>query len=157
LKDGHPHICLYRPEIPQNTGNIARLAAATHSRLHLIQPTGFSLNDRNLLRSGLDYWPYLDLEIHASFDEFKKIYPHNMAFFSKFAKKTYDFLDPASKILVFGQETSGLPKKFHDLYPENFYRVPIDNEHVRSLNVSNTVAIIVYHYLKNIKNLSNFL
>ena len=74
MKSEHLHICLYKPEIPQNTGNIGRLAAATQCRLHLVKPFGFHADDKNLLRPGLDYWPYLDLEIHNNFEQFEKLF-----------------------------------------------------------------------------------
>ena len=84
MKKNHLHICLFRPEIPQNTGNIGRLAAALQFRLHLIKPLGFSTDDKNLRRAGLDYWPYLDLEIHESFDDFMQNFsPEEIAFFQR--------------------------------------------------------------------------
>ena len=78
---GHPEICLFQPEIPQNTGNIGRLVAATGSRLHIVTPCGFSLKDKNLRRAGLDYWPFLDLEIHSSIDELLQRHEGRIAFF----------------------------------------------------------------------------
>jgi tRNA (cytidine/uridine-2'-O-)-methyltransferase len=145
---GHPHICLYRPEIPQNTGTTGRLVAATQSRLHIIRPCGFSLDDRNLKRAGLDYWPYLDLEIHDSFNEFtKSLPPKKMAFFSKKAVKPYWKMPSDINTLVFGQETKGLPQEFHEKYSDQFYSIPIYHPNVRSLNLASAVSIVTYYLL----------
>jgi tRNA (cytidine/uridine-2'-O-)-methyltransferase len=144
----HPQICLFQPEIPQNTGNIGRLAAATQSRLHLVKPFGFDANERNLLRPGLDYWPYLDLEIHDHLDELLAQFPiSQVAFFSKSAEKTYLELPVDTQLLVFGRETSGLPPWLWEKYPQAFYNIPIYHDSVRSLNVANAVSIITYHLL----------
>lgn len=148
MQAGHPHICLFQPEIPQNTGNIGRLAAAIQSRLHLIKPLGFSADDRNLLRPGLDYWPYLDLEIHDRLDDLLKLFPiTNIAFFSKAAQKSYLELPATTQLVVFGQETAGLPNWVWEQYPQAFYNIPIYHNKVRSLNVANAVSIIAYHLL----------
>lgn len=144
---GHPHICLFKPEIPQNTGSIARLAAGACCRLHLIKPFGFSDDDKNLKRAGLDYWPYLDLEIHDDLEDLLNIEGEKIAFLSKFADKSYTQLPADTKILIFGQETSGLPKYIHAKYFNKFYKIPIFHQKVRSLNLSNAVSIVVYHML----------
>lgn len=149
---GHPEICLFQPEIPQNTGNIARLAAATQSRLHLIEPFGFSTDEKNLRRPGLDYWPYLDLEIHPQLDPLLKRCDHKVAFLSKRADKTYDQMPADTRLLVFGRETSGLPQELRDQYGEQFYSIPMYCEQVRSLNLANSVAIVLYHVLMSKKN-----
>ena len=144
----HPHICLFQPEIPQNTGNLGRLAAAAQCRLHLIKPFGFDVHDRHLLRSGLDYWPYLDLEVHACLDDLlQQFQPADIAFFSKKAKKLYTQAPDHVKLLVFGRETTGLPEDLWPRYPEGFYRLPIYHEEVRSLNLANAVSIVVYERL----------
>jgi tRNA (cytidine/uridine-2'-O-)-methyltransferase len=144
----HPQICLFQPEIPQNTGNIGRLAAATQCRLHLVKPFGFGSEDRNLLRPGLDYWPYLDLEIHDHLDELLSQFSlSEVAFFSKSAKKSYLQLPKTTQLLVFGRETSGLPDWIWQKYPELFYKIPIYHHDVRSLNIANSVSIITYHLL----------
>ena len=148
MKPGHPEICLYRPEIPQNTGNIGRLAAATASRLHLITPFGFSMDDKNVRRPGLDYWPFLDLEIHDSFSELYQRLDGKVAFFSKFATKSYDQVPTDTRLLVFGQETSGFPEEFHQEYQDQMYKIPMFHDGVRSLNLSNAVSIIVYDQLR---------
>jgi tRNA (cytidine/uridine-2'-O-)-methyltransferase len=145
---GHPQICLFQPEIPQNTGNIGRLAAATQCRLHIIQPTGFSLNDKNVRRAGLDYWPFLDLEIHENLDnllgQFKA---PNVAFFSARASRPYWEMDDKIELLVFGRETKGLPPEYFERTPERFYTIPIFHKGVRSLNLANAVSVVTYHQL----------
>lgn len=145
---GHMQICLYQPEIPQNTGNIGRLAAATGSRLHLIKPLGFATDDRNLLRPGLDYWPYLDLEIHDSHEDLFARFAGRMAFFSKAATRPYTDMPAATDLLVFGRETTGLPPEFFDRYADCFYRIPMFHEGVRSLNLANAVSITLYDQLR---------
>lgn len=148
MKPGHPQICLYQPEIPQNTGNIGRLAAATACRLHIVRPVGFSLDDKNLRRSGLDYWPYLDLEIHNDFDKLIEQVDGPVCFFSKFAEKSYDQVPQDAKLLVFGRETSGFPDEFHERFKDSLYKIPMFHSSVRSLNLSNSVSIIVYDQLR---------
>lgn len=139
----HPEIVLYQPEIPQNTGNIARLAAATGCRLHLIRPFGFGTADKNLRRPGLDYWPYLDLEIASALPG----KPEQRAFFTKSATKPYTALPATSRFIVFGKETKGLPAEMLDAHREQCYKIPMFHSGVRSLNLANAVAIIVYHLL----------
>lgn len=136
------------PEIPQNAGNIGRLAAATQCRLHLIKPLGFSTDNKNLRRAGLDYWPFLDLEIHDSFDDFMTLFsPDEIAFFSKKASEPYIKMPKKIKALIFGRETKGLPEEFHEKYPSSFYSIPMFHEGVRSLNLANSVSIVTYHKL----------
>ena len=148
MKKEHLHICLYKPEIPQNTGNIGRLAAAMQCRLHLIKPLGFSLSDKNLRRPGLDYWPYLDLEIHENFESFLSNFSlEQIAFFSKKAKTPYVKMPKEKKVLVFGQETKGLPNEFFEAYGKHFYGIPMFHPEVRSLNLANSVSIVSYHQL----------
>lgn len=148
MKKDHLHICLYKPEIPQNAGNIGRLAAATQCRLHLIRPLGFSTDDKNLRRAGLDYWPFLDLEIHDSFEDFMSLFKEDeVAFFSKKSVGPYTEMPSKIKALVFGQETKGLPEDLHKKYGKNFYTIPMFHEGVRSLNLANSVSIVTYHKL----------
>ena len=144
---GHPQIVLFQPEIPQNTGNIARLAAATGCRLHLILPFGFSTEDKNLRRPGLDYWPFLDMEIHDSIEPLLAEFEGRFAFFSKKSETAYSQMKPEIELLIFGRETTGLPSEFHDKYAESFYQIPMFHEGVRSLNLSNAVAITTYHQM----------
>lgn len=146
-----PHICLYEPEIPQNTGAIARLAAATNCTLHLIKPLGFSLEDRYVRRAGLDYWPFLTLKVHENFEDMLKTFssPPRMAFFSTKGEKTYWDLAPAD-LLIFGKETAGLPQKIWEQYKEDFYTIPMYNKNVRSLNLANSVSIVVYDQFRQL-------
>ena len=144
---GHPQICLFRPEIPQNAGNIGRLAAATQSRLHLVRPFGFATDDKNLRRAGLDYWPFLDLEIHDDLDALLERFDGRFAFFSTRGKNLYTEMPPSVELLIFGQETKGLPQSFLDRYPEKAWRIPIYHPGVRSLNLANAASIVLYHQL----------
>jgi len=152
---------LVRPEIPQNTGSIARLAAATHARLHLIGPLGFSLEDRYLKRAGLDYWPLVDLRTHIGWDEFAATLPRESAgesqargasrckYFSARATRSYLDAEYASAdFLVFGSETKGLGEEFLRPRMDSAYRIPIFQPGVRSLNLANAVSIVVYEALR---------
>ena len=141
---GHLHVCLYRPEIPQNAGNIGRLVAGSQCRLHLIRPFAFSTDDKNLRRAGLDYWPYLDLEIHDDLNQLVAMHSPKVAFFSARATRSYTELPVDTDLLVFGQE---LPKELHESNAENFYTIPIFHDKVRSLNLANAVSIVLYHQL----------
>jgi tRNA (cytidine/uridine-2'-O-)-methyltransferase len=144
-----PHICLVEPEIPQNTGAIARLAAATNCTLHLIKPLGFSFEDRYMKRAGLDYWPFLNLKVHENFDEMLATFDiaPRMAFFSTKADKPYWDLPPID-MLVFGKETAGLPQSLRERYAEDFCTIPMYNPNVRSLNLANSVSIVVYNQIQ---------
>ena len=108
----HPQVCLFKPEIPQNTGNVGRLCAATQSRLHLIKPFGFSGSDKNLRRAGLDYWPYLDLEIHEQIEDLLvRFDPLEVAFFTKFATKSYIHMPKTTKLIIFWSRDKRSSKK----------------------------------------------
>jgi tRNA (cytidine/uridine-2'-O-)-methyltransferase len=143
------HVVLYEPQIPQNTGNIARLCAGTLVDLHLVGQLGFSLSDRYLKRAGLDYWPHVKLHLHDSLDEVLNLTgPENVAFYSTHATQSYDTFDPpGDPFFVFGRETSGLPDELHTNDAERFYTIPT-TEHIRSLNLANSVAIVVYEGLR---------
>lgn len=147
MLDGHPHIALYRPEIPQNTGSIARLAAATACRLHLVLPLGFQMGDRNLRRPGLDYWPYLDLELHDELEQLLALFPGKFAFLSKKATRPYTAIPQDTQLLVFGQETAGFPDSVHERYADSFFGIPMFHPEVRSLNLANAVSIVLYDRL----------
>jgi tRNA (cytidine/uridine-2'-O-)-methyltransferase len=147
------HVVLVRPEIPQNTGAIARLAAATKTRLHLVGPLGFSLEDRYLKRAGLDYWPLVDLRTYAGWGEFDAIFDsaHSRRFkyFSTHAEKSYlDAEYRPGDFLVFGSETKGLGAEFLSTRRDASYRIPIFEPGVRSLNLANAVSIVVYEALR---------
>jgi len=145
------HIVLVRPEIPQNTGSIARLAAATKTRLHLVGPLGFSLEDHYLKRAGLDYWPLVDLHTYEGWDQFAAIHrdPPHAKFFSTHAAASYlDAHYARGDFLFFGSETAGLGREFLSERTGRAYRIPIFESGVRSLNLSNAVSIVVYEALR---------
>lgn len=144
---GHLHICLFEPEIPQNAGSIGRLAAATQSRLHMVMPLGFSTSDKNLRRAGLDYWPFLDLEMHGDLRELIQPFQGRRAFFSKFATRTYTAMPLEVDFLIFGRETSGLPAWVHAEHQQEMYAFPMFHEGVRSINLANAVSVAVYHQM----------
>lgn len=146
-------IVLYQPEIPPNTGSIARLCAATRTPLHLIAPLGFKIDDKHLKRAGLDYWEHVDLTLHDSWESFlKKHGLRPMLFFSKKAKQSYTqacYQD--GEFLVFGPETRGLPEGLLEANKEKTYVIPMMCEGVRSLNLSNAVSIVLYEALRQLK------
>lgn len=143
------HIVLVEPEIPANTGNISRTCAVTGSSLHLVGRLGFSVDDKHLKRAGLDYWRQLDLHYHDSFAELQSRYPEARFFFATTkAKQSYHqmrYLE--DDFLVFGKETAGLPKELLAANEANCIRIPMGKE-IRSLNLSNSVAIILYEALR---------
>lgn len=141
------NVVLYQPEIPPNTGNIARTCALTGTRLHLIRPLGFSIDDRSLKRAGLDYWHLLDLELHDSLESFFERYPDgSFYFFTTHTAQNYSDIDyDENCFLIFGRETAGLPESVHQQYPDRLVRIPmLQRDGVRSLNLSNAVAVAVY-------------
>ncbi|MGT2950483.1 tRNA (uridine(34)/cytosine(34)/5-carboxymethylaminomethyluridine(34)-2'-O)-methyltransferase TrmL [Streptococcus cuniculi] len=146
------HVVLFEPQIPQNTGNIARTCAATNSPLHIIKPMGFPIDDRKMKRAGLDYWDKLDVRFYDSLEEFmEQVGDGKVHLISKFAEKTYSdeaYDDGCHHYFIFGREDKGLPEDFMRRYPEKALRIPMNDEHVRSLNVSNTVCMIVYEALR---------
>jgi tRNA (cytidine/uridine-2'-O-)-methyltransferase len=146
------HVVLVAPEIPPNTGSIARLCAATSTRLHLIRPLGFSMDDRHLKRAGLDYWPYVDLHTYDDWQQFRRQHPGaRMHFFSARAARSYlDAGYAKGDYLVFGCETKGLPPALLAAHRNETYVIPISSPHVRSLNLSNAVSIVVYEALRQL-------
>ncbi|NLC11031.1 MAG: tRNA (cytidine(34)-2'-O)-methyltransferase [Firmicutes bacterium] len=144
------NIVLVEPEIPQNTGNIARTCVLTGSTLHLVEPLGFSLQDRYLKRAGLDYWPSLDLKIYKSFKEFEESNKDaNFLFFSTKARTLYTPLPYSlDDYLIFGSETKGLSPEILKKYQDRLFRVPMKKGIKRSLNLSNTVALVLYEALR---------
>lgn len=141
------HVVLYQPEIPPNTGNIARTCALTGTPLHLIRPLGFSIDDKSLKRAGLDYWHLLDLNVHDSLGAFFDKYPEgSFYFFTTHTNRYYTEISYEEDcFLVFGKETAGLPDNIHEDYPDRLIKIPmLDKPGVRSLNLSNSVAIAVY-------------
>lgn len=144
------NIVLFEPEIPQNTGNIARTCVLTNCKLHLIKPLGFSLDEKHLKRAGLDYWEYLDLAVYESYDELREKYKESTFYFSSTHAKNFysevEFKD--GDFIVFGKESAGLPDRIRESDSERCIRVPMINTTTRSLNLSNTVSIVVYEALR---------
>lgn len=144
-------IVLYQPEIPPNTGNIARTCAITGSTLHLIKPLGFSIDDKQLKRAGLDYWHLLDLEIHEDLEAFLSKYGDRPLFFASTKGTTYydEVSYPSDSMIVFGRETKGLPQEIHMTYPEKRIKLPmLPHPDLRSLNLSNAANIILFEALR---------
>lgn len=147
------HIVLYHPEIPHNTGAAGRLAVATASRLHLIKPLGFSLDEKHVRRTGLDYWPYVDLHLWDSLEELEAAAAPGAQFWYLSTKAHHGIWDESLSLrdgdyLVFGPESKGLPQRWIDAHPETALRIPMPGEHARSLNLSTSVAIMLYEGLR---------
>ena len=145
----HVNIVLHEPEIPQNTGNIARTCAATGASLHLIEPLGFSIEDKQLKRAGLDYWDKLDIHVYKNVEEFYQKNPGaEIYYLSKKAKRVYSQIQyPNDVFLMFGKETKGIPEDILKANEERCVRLPM-REGLRSLNLSNAVAIAAYEVLR---------
>lgn len=157
---------MVEPEIPQNTGNIARTCAIINAKLHLVKPLGFEMSDKYLKRAGLDYWDKLDIEMHESFEEFLVKYPpaKTICFCYNKGKHCYsdvEYNKMEEIFLLFGKETKGLPEDILQKYLDRTIRIPM-RENFRSLNLSNSVAIVAYEVLrqtnfKNLQEISNYL
>lgn len=145
------NIVLVEPEIPNNTGNIGRLSLASGSNLHLVKPFGFELNDKRVKRAGLDYWQHISLTIYESLEEFLSIHKNKkMVFFSSHGAQDHWSVDYEDDMfLIFGKESSGLPPHIIESNPDRLYKIPIFNDHIRSLNLANAVSIIVYEGIRN--------
>lgn len=142
------NIVMVEPEIPQNTGNVARTCAVTGARLHLVGPMGFAIDDRKLKRAGLDYWRMLDITYYQSLDEFFEKNTGNFFFFtSKGLHRHTDVTYPDNSYLFFGKETAGLPESLLRRYPDSCVRIPM-LPGARCLNLSNSVAVGVYEVLR---------
>ena len=142
------NIVLVEPQIPQNTGNIARTCAATGARLHLVKPMGVTVDDKKLKRAGLDYWHLLDITYYNGTDDFFRRCPGPFFYFTTKAPRRYtDVLYPDGAYLVFGREDAGLPEALLAAHPESCVRLPMIAD-ARSLNLSNTVAVGVYEALR---------
>ena len=147
------HVVLVHPEIHWNTGNAGRTCLATGSTLHLIEPLGFSLDEREVKRAGLDYWEHVDLRLWPGWDAFERELPSlgEPYFFSTKAERLYwdaPLGATESVVLVFGRETGGLPAELHGRYRDRFVRMPIASPLVRSLNLSTSVALALYEVLR---------
>jgi tRNA (cytidine/uridine-2'-O-)-methyltransferase len=147
------NIVLIEPEIPNNTGNIGRLALASGSTLHLVKPFGFELSDKRLKRAGLDYWKHLNVVMYDSVDDFFEINKDaNFAFFSSHGTKSHwDIPFKDDQFLVFGKESVGLGNIIIEKHKESLYKIPLYSEHIRSLNLANSVGIIVYEGLRKLQ------
>ncbi len=149
------NVVLFEPEIPPNTGSVARLCAATGSPLHLIEPLGFKIDDKHVKRAGLDYWPHVDLRLHRSWRDF--IHLHRGArlhYFSRKAAKSYvSARFREDDFLVFGPETRGLPQDLLDANKADSYVIPMMSPAVRSLNLANAVSIVLYESLRQLGKL----
>ena len=146
------NIVLIEPEIPNNTGNIGRLALASGSHLHLVKPFGFTIDDSRLKRAGLDYWKHLSVTYYENIDEFFSINKDKtMAFLSSHGTKNHwDIPFEDDMFLIFGKESVGLPKSLIKKYNNQLFKIPLYSEHVRSLNLANAVSIVIYEGLKKI-------
>ena len=144
------HIILHQPEIPQNTGNIARTCAATGASLHIIRPMGFEIDDKKLKRAGLDYWHQLDITYYDDLNDFTSRHPDaKIYYFSTKAPRAYTEVkyEETDVYLMFGKETRGLPEDLLYAHPDTTVRIPMRDK-LRSLNLSNSVAIAVYEVLR---------
>jgi tRNA (cytidine/uridine-2'-O-)-methyltransferase len=140
------NVVLFAPEIPQNTGNIGRLCVSTGSILHLIKPFGFSLEDKYLKRAGMDYWKHVEYIIYENWAEFSdKNSNAELYFFSTKGKRTlWECPYNNNAFFIFGNEGSGLPPSFHDIYRDKMYTIPMTGQYFRSLNLANSVAVVLY-------------
>lgn len=147
------NIVLIEPEIPNNTGNIGRLALATDSKLHLVKPFGFEIDDKRLKRAGLDYWQHLEVIYYDNIEDFfLKNSDAEMVFLSSHGKKNHWDIDfTENMFLVFGKESVGLPKPLIETNEAQLFKIPLYSKSIRSLNLANAVGIIVYEGLRQIK------
>lgn len=148
------HIALFEPLMPANTGNIARTCAGTNSELHLIEPLGFSTDDKYLKRAGLDYWDHVKITYHKNLVDFIESIPdlNQLYLVSKFAKHAYTEVDYSDTnkdhYFLFGKETTGLPEPFMRQYPDKCIRIPQNDDNIRALNLSNSAAIVIYEAVR---------
>ncbi len=143
------HVVLVEPEIPGNTGNIARLCAATGACLHLVRPLGFSVDDKYLRRAGLDYWHLVNVQYYDHVEEVLAAYPHSAKFLlTTHAHQSYTKVHyPEDSLLIFGKESAGLAPEFRKKYQNDCVRIPMVPE-ARSLNLANSVAVVLYEALR---------
>ncbi len=139
-------IVLCRPEIPHNTGAIGRLCVGLGVPLHLIRPLGFHLDEKAVQRAGLDYWEFLDITVHDTWESYlETAKPARLFFLSTRGRcSLYDCAFEKGDALVFGNEGHGLPKEFYDVYADNLFKIPMPGEHARSINLANSVSIAAY-------------
>ena len=144
------NITLFQPEIPQNTGSIGRLCVSTDCKLHLIEPLGFSLEDKYLKRAGMDYWNKLDYTVYPDWEKFLQLNPNAVLhFFSTHGDTSfYDVRYNQGDYLVFGRESAGLPQEFYEKYRERMRIIPMPGKFYRSLNLANSVSIALYEAMR---------
>ncbi|HET6778632.1 MAG TPA: tRNA (cytidine(34)-2'-O)-methyltransferase [Gemmatimonadales bacterium] len=149
------HVALIQPQIPPNTGNIARLCAATDSSLHLIEPLGFRISDAEVRRAGLDYWDAVDLWIHPNWFAFRDAMDRNrcLYFSAKAARSFWEAPYRTNSCLVFGSETEGMPQRILEKHPERCFTIPMAGP-VRSLNLANAVSIVLYEAIRQVSGQS---
>ena len=147
------NIVLIEPEIPNNTGNIGRLALASGSNLHLVKPFGFNIDDKRLKRAGLDYWQHLNVTYYDNVDDFFKINKDKkMVFLSSHGTQSHwDINYTEDLFLVFGKESVGLSKDITERHLESLFKIPMYSDKIRSLNLANAVSIVVYEGLNRLK------
>ncbi len=147
------NIVLFEPEIPNNTGNIGRLSLAAGAHLHLVKPFGFELSDSRVKRAGLDYWQHISLHIYENTDDF--FAQHNgkpMAFLSSHGTKDYcEIPFEEDTFLIFGKESTGLGEELTTKFKNQLYSIPLNSQHIRSLNLGNAVGIVVYEGLRQLR------
>ena len=146
------HIALIEPRIPPNTGNIARLCAATDTSLHLIEPLGFSMDDAQMKRAGLDYWDAVDLWVHPGWRAFREAISRErcLYFSARATRPLSDAQFKSNSVLVFGNETDGLPDRILDKHPEECFTIPMPSGKVRSLNLATAAGIVLYEGLRQL-------
>lgn len=143
------NVVLLEPEMPANTGNIGRTCVATDTKLHLIEPMGFQINDKMLKRAGLDYWPHLDVTVYTCFEDFLEKNPGAKLYMAT-TKGNHVYTDvkyDPDAYLMFGKESAGIPEEILQKYPDTAVRIPMWGD-IRSLNLSNSVAVVLYEALR---------
>ncbi len=145
-------VVLFEPEIPQNTGNVARTCAATHTPLHLVEPLGFQITDRHLKRAGLDYWRHVQLTVHPDVHALRASLSDSrwVCFSSQASRSFHDFEFLPGDCLIFGPETRGLPEELIHIHQDRVLNIPIDRSRVRSLNLATTVGVALFEALRQI-------
>jgi len=150
MKNSPLNIVLVEPEIPPNTGSIARLCGATNTRLHLVHPLGFSTDDKHLKRAGLDYWQFVSIKYWPDFESFLKAQDElKLFFFTTKVKRSYTLAKfSPGDYLIFGKETKGIPEDILGLYQDRCYTLPMANPNIRSLNLAMSAGIVLYEALR---------
>ena len=150
------HVVLIEPEIPQNTGTIGRMCLAVGAKLHLIKPLAFDIDEKAVRRAGLDYWKFIDLEVHESADAFFKVLPptaQKVLVETRRDRTIYDVKFQPGAYLFFGKETTGIPKQILEAHSADIASIPMYDDRVRSLNLSNCASIVVYEAIRQIRAL----